>query len=77
VLLKQVKIITSVPAANLFLEHKDLPAKDRPILIAAIASKATHLITGDYTHFKTLFGKTIQGVLILPPAAYLKDKDRS
>lgn len=49
-----------------------LPAKDRPILLGAIQGRATHLITGDKTDFGRYFGRTIAGVLILPPAAYLK-----
>lgn len=49
-----------------------LPDKDVPILIAAVAAKATHLITGDVKHFGTYFGKTLEGVLILPPSEYLR-----
>jgi len=52
-----------------------LPAKDRPILIAAIEAKATHLITGDFRDFGGLYGRTIQGVTILPPAGYLRGKE--
>lgn len=48
-----------------------LPKKDRPILLAAIHAQATHLLTGDITHFGKYYRKTIQGVLILPPAEYL------
>ncbi len=48
-----------------------LPAKDAPILLAAIAARATHLITGDLRHFGPLFGKKIAGLIILPPADYL------
>lgn len=49
-----------------------LPDKDAPILLAAVAAKATHLITGDVRHFGPYFGKNIGGILILPPADYLK-----
>lgn len=49
-----------------------LPEKDAPILLAAIALRATHLITGDFRHFGPYFGKTIEGILILTPATYLK-----
>lgn len=51
-----------------------LPEKDRPILRAAIHAGATHLLTGDVRHFGRYFGKTIEGVEILSPAAYLKKK---
>jgi len=51
----------------------DLAGKDRPILAAAIAAGATHLITGDPAHFHHLFRRTIAGVLILPPSGYRLD----
>lgn len=54
----------------------DIPAKDRPILQAAIAAKATHLITGDVPHFGEYFGRRIGGVLILSPGDYLRDRER-
>lgn len=47
-----------------------LPAKDLPILGAAIGARATHLLTGDTTHFGHLFGTTIAGVTILTPGRY-------
>jgi predicted nucleic acid-binding protein len=49
----------------------ELPERDRPILLAAIRARATHLITGDTRHFGRYAGKTIAGVHILPPSAYL------
>jgi hypothetical protein len=53
-----------------------LPDKDAPILLAAMASGATHLLTGDKKHFGPLFGQTISGVLIQPPADYLRSRLR-
>lgn len=56
----------------------DLPAeivlveKDRPILAAAVAAGATHLLTGDVSHFGKLYGSTVLGVMILRPAEYLR-----
>jgi len=50
----------------------ELVAKDVPVLLAAVESGATHLLTGDRRHFGHLYGKTIKGVKILMPAAYLK-----
>jgi uncharacterized protein len=52
----------------------DLPSKDIPILEAAIAARATHLLTSDVKHFGRYFWQMIEGVLILPPGAYLKSK---
>jgi uncharacterized protein len=48
-----------------------LPAKDQPILLASIAARATHLITGDVRHFGPYFGKTIAGILVQAPGEYL------
>lgn len=48
-----------------------LPDKDRPILQAAIDGAATHLLTGDITHFGKYYGKMISGILILPTGDYL------
>jgi predicted nucleic acid-binding protein len=49
-----------------------LPDKDGPILLAAMEAKATHLITGDVRHFGPYLGRTIEGILVLTPADYLK-----
>ena len=51
-----------------------LPPKDIPILLAAMEAGATHLITGDKRHFALYSGKTIAGILVQPPAAYLKTR---
>ena len=42
-----------------------LDAKDQPILLSAIHSKADYLLTGDARHFAHLYGKRIEGVLVL------------
>lgn len=60
--------------------HRSLPLevtlrdKDRPILLAAIAAGATHLLTGDRRDFGAYYGQVIAGVLIVPPAAYLRSR---
>ena len=51
-----------------------LPEKDVPILLAAMEAKATHLITGDVRHFGPYFGKQIEGIFVLSPAAYLEKR---
>jgi predicted nucleic acid-binding protein len=48
-----------------------LPEKDRPILMAALRARATHLVTGDATHFGPFFGKQLDDVLVVPPGDYL------
>jgi predicted nucleic acid-binding protein len=52
----------------------DLPDKDSPVLMAAIAAKADYLLTGDVTHFGKYFGKTIMGVKISTARDYLLSK---
>jgi uncharacterized protein len=68
-LLARVKIVTGLgrmpPGAT-------LPEKDRPILQAALHAHATHLLTGDRQHFGRYFGRRLGGILVLPPAAYLR-----
>ncbi|MGQ9825976.1 MAG: PIN domain-containing protein [Desulfotomaculales bacterium] len=53
-----------------------LPAKDRPVLLAAVKARATHLITGDLQHFGVYREKIIQGVLICTPGDYLRSMPR-
>lgn len=53
-----------------------LPGKDVPILLAAIAANATHLLTGDLRHFGPYLGRRIAGVLILTPGDYLSRRPR-
>lgn len=48
-----------------------LPEKDRPILVAAVRARATHLLTGDARHFGRLYGRIVGGVLILRPSEFL------
>ena len=68
-LLRSVEQIQTISAQALPVE---LPSKDEPILRAAIAGRATHLITGDLRHFGRFFGKSIAGIVVLPPAWYFK-----
>ncbi len=44
-----------------------LPEKDRPVLAAAIRHGCAALVTGDRSHFGSLYGKTIRGVAIHSP----------
>ena len=43
------------------------PDKDRPVLAAAIRLGCAALVTGDRTHFGSLYGKTCRGVSIHSP----------
>ena len=69
-LLRKVMVAMTQDAGAL-PEEITLVEKDTPILLAAISAKATHLLTGDKLHFGHLFNTYVEGVLVLPPAAYL------
>lgn len=51
-------------------DHVHLPDKDRPILLAAIQAKASHLLTGDKPHFGMLYRQKVASVNILRPGDY-------
>jgi predicted nucleic acid-binding protein len=61
--------VVSTPHSDAWILHPGiiLPAKDEPVLQAAIAANASHLITGDRRHFGAYFGQRIGSVLILKP----------
>ena len=60
-----------VPFGKLLRLDVDLPPKDRPILTAALRAGASHLVTGDLTHFGRYLGRSVQGTRILTPAALI------
>ncbi len=70
-LVESLTLIDAPPGASV-PPGIDLVAKDVPILLAAIEAHATHLLTGDRQHFGHLYGKSVEGVKVLTPAAYLK-----
>ena len=72
-MLRSVKLVSALPIGPL-PEGVKLPAKDIPILLAAVSARATHLLTGDIKHFGPYFERVIGGVTILPPALYFKRK---
>jgi len=48
-------------------ELSGIAEKDRPVLAAAIALRCDALVTGDRTHFGSLWGRTRAGVAIFSP----------
>jgi predicted nucleic acid-binding protein len=64
--------LVPTPAAAILPEGLVLPPGHRMVFLAAMAAQATHLLTGDRTHFGPYYRRTIAGVLILPPSAYLQ-----
>jgi predicted nucleic acid-binding protein len=63
------------------LREQDLPPKvelvekDKPILAAALATGASHLITGDRQHFGRYLGKRVGKTLIMTPRDYLRSRE--
>jgi len=70
----RVSNLLADPAGHPGIEGSGLPEKDLPILRAAVAASATHLITGDRRHFGHLFGKTTAGSLVVRPADHLSTR---
>jgi uncharacterized protein len=68
----KLELVDAIVSSGTLLSEISLPEKDRPILLAAVAARATHLITGDLRHFGPFFGKSVRGILILTPSTYLK-----
>jgi predicted nucleic acid-binding protein len=68
-LARAVEIIDVVSALS---SEPGLPAKDEPILRAAVAARATHLLTGDVRHFGRFLGTRLEGILVLLPGEYLR-----
>jgi uncharacterized protein len=66
--------VAELPDDTLIATSAGLPPKDIPILAAAIAGKATHLLTGDSRHFRALFNVAVGGVLVMRTADYLRMK---
>lgn len=70
-LLVCVAVLPAEPADFPIPNDPCLPAKDRPVLLAAIASGSDYLLTGDATHFGALYGCTFGGVTVMRPGEYL------
>ena len=74
-LLVNTEVVEEVDERTFDDEHR-LPSKDRPILRAAVNARATHLVTGDATHFGQFYGQRLQGVLVVTPGDYLRSRKK-
>jgi predicted nucleic acid-binding protein len=71
-LLQAINLVpTPSPGVRQLPPRLVLPAKDVPIFQAAMAARATHLLTGDKRHFGAYFDQRFEGVLILTPRTHL------
>jgi predicted nucleic acid-binding protein len=73
-LTRQLEIIDDKDVVGELVLDIELPAKDWPILWAAISAHATHLLTGDLQHFGPYMDQTIAGVRVMLPADYMGGK---
>lgn len=67
-LLAEALLVIPEADAQLIPASIQLRDKDKPILAAAIATRATFLVTGDRRDFGHFFGNTIAGVLVVRPS---------
>lgn len=69
-LLRSLAVVSEHPDAPF---PDDLEIKDRPVFQAACACKATHLITGDITHFGRYMIDPAKapGIVVMTPAQFL------
>jgi predicted nucleic acid-binding protein len=58
------------------VEAGQLPAKDVPILAAAVGAKCQVLLTGDVGDFGHLIGHEVHGVRVLTPSMLLVELER-
>jgi putative PIN family toxin of toxin-antitoxin system len=65
----QAQVIVVPPPAQQRIEFaaKLLPAKDAPILAAAVAARADLLVTGDKRHFGPFYGETFESTTVVSP----------
>lgn len=54
----------------------EIVAKDRPILATSIAARAEILLTGDKRDFGHLFGRRVEGVLVMTPRMFLETLEK-
>lgn len=71
-LLDRLVVLPAEPVDFELPDDPGLPPKDRPVLLAAITVQADFLLTGDATHFGSLYGRSFGRVTILRPGDYLR-----
>ena len=63
--------ISGEPETSIIPASITLVEKDRPILAAAIYSRADYLLTGDKRHFNHLYNTVIARVRVISPAEFV------
>jgi hypothetical protein len=72
-LLPTLEIVEAHAAAPAISAKLGLPEKDKPVLLASISAHCQVLVTGDQSHFGSLFGKRIGGVVIHSPRSLAEE----
>jgi predicted nucleic acid-binding protein len=67
-LVREVALVPEVPATMSC--PIPLPAKDRPVLLAAVPAQATRFLTGDRRHSGAYFSPAVAGMIIDTPRPY-------
>jgi predicted nucleic acid-binding protein len=74
-LLRQIEIVDEAPETVTLPKRIELALNDRPILLAAIHAKCSHLLTGDHKRFGALFGRSVKGVRVVTVREYLSARN--
>jgi hypothetical protein len=72
-LLTSVELVPEAPVQALPAGVR-LPENDEPILRAALAAGATHLLTGDLRDFGALFGRRVGNLRVQTPGDFLRSR---
>jgi hypothetical protein len=75
-LLESVSTVDAPPGSN-FWRTSGSTRKTGRFLLAAIHGRANYLLTGDAGHVGSLYGKRIEGVLVLRPRQYFERRRRA
>jgi len=67
-ILATMERLPTLPLDRDLLAAIPLPEKDQPVLAAAIRGHCDALVTGDRSHFGSLFGTVFEGVAVFSPA---------
>jgi predicted nucleic acid-binding protein len=68
-LISELVVTAEATAASVaWALEQSLPLEDAPILAAAIDARADLLVTGDRTHFGRLYGRSMQGTIVVTPS---------
>ena len=70
-LLQYVEQVAEADSDLVLWAQNYLPAKDAPILAAAVASRVDLLVTGDKRHFGALYDRELRGVRVVSLAGAL------